>query len=233
MQTAFSTEFEQRLRAWILSSLASGQNILSGGYQGTVLYYRDAAQPLVIKVPPRPWWRRVILLPLLRHEYRVYRKLEGFAGVPRCYGLLDNRFLVLEYIAGGSLREGRILDRAGFFDGMRKLLDGLHARGVAHVDLKKKDNILITGNDQPYLVDFGVACIRKPGFAPFNHWLFGIAVRFDFNAWIKHKYHGNYGAISAEDQCYLHTTFIERISRLVKQPYRAIKRKIRHGVKKK
>ncbi len=232
MPQAFSTEFEQRLRAWVLSSLASGQNVLSGGYQGTVLYYRDAAQPLVIKVPPRPWWRRLILLPLLRHEYRVYQELEGFAGVPRCYGLLDNRFLVLEYIAGVSLRDGRILDRTRFFDGLRKLLEGLHARGVAHVDLKKKDNILITDSDQPYLVDFGVACIRKPGFAPLNHWLFGIAIRFDFNAWIKHKYRRDFDGISAEDRRYLRTTIIERISRLIKQPYRAIRRKIRHRFKK-
>jgi serine/threonine protein kinase len=228
MLKTFSIDFEQRLRTWILSSLASGQNILSGGYQGTVLYYRDVTLPLVIKVPPRSLWQRWLLLPLLRHEYRVYRKLEGFAGVPRCYGLLDNRFLVLEYIAGVSLRDGRILDHARFFDSLRKLLEGLHLRGVAHVDLKKKDNILIAANDQPYLVDFGVACMRKPGFAPLNHWLFSIAVRFDFNAWIKHKYQRRYAEVSAADRAYLRTTLIERISRLIKQPYRALRRRLRH-----
>jgi predicted Ser/Thr protein kinase len=233
MLSAFPDGFERRLHAWILSSLASGENVLSGGYQGTVLYYEDDAVRLVIKAPPRSAWQRPILLPLLRHEYRVYRKLEGFSGIPRCHGFIDNRFLVLEFIEGASLRAARIGDHAGFFEGLRTLLERLHACGIAHADLKKKDNILVGANGRPYLVDFGVACLRKPGFAPVNRWLFDTAVRFDRNAWIKHKYRRRYDEIGAADRTWLRPTLIERISRLVKQPYRAVKRGIRRSFKKK
>lgn len=232
MLSTFSAEFEERLRAWILASLASGENVLSGGYQGTILYYEDDSVRLVIKAPPRAAWQRPLLLPMLRHEHRVYRELEGFAGAPRCHGLIDGRFLVLDYIEGASLRDGRVGDHARFFEDLRKMLEELHARGVAHADLKKKDNILIGADGRPRLVDFGVACLRKPGFAPVNHWLFDTAVRFDFNAWIKHKYRRRYDAISAADRALLKPTLIERVSRLVKQPYRAVKRRLRHGFKK-
>lgn len=232
MLNTFSAEFEERLHRWILASLASGEHVLSGGYQGTILYYGEGSIRLVVKVPPRAAWQRALLLPMLRHEYRVYRELEGFTGVPRCYGLIDGRFLVLEYIEGASLRDGRVGDHARFFEELRKLLEELHARGVAHADLKKKDNILIGADGRPYLVDFGVACLRKPGFAPVNHRLFQVAARFDFNAWIKHKYRRRYDAISEADRVYLKPTVIERVSRLVKQPYRAVKRRIRHRFKK-
>lgn len=227
MQQTLSGEFEQRLRAWILSSLESGRNVLSGGYQGTVLHYREDGVSLVVKVPPRSPWQRPLLVRTLRHEYRIYQKLEGLAGVPRCYGLLDGCFLVLEYVDGLSLRNGAIGDRARFFEDFRRLLEELHKRGVAHADLKKKDNILITADNRPYLVDFGVACLRKPGFAPFNHWLFAMAARFDFNAWIKHKYQRHYEEVNAVDRAYFQMTLIERVSRLIKQPYRAVRRKLR------
>lgn len=228
MLKEFSAEFEQRLRAWILTSLASGQNVLSAGYQGKVLYYKDETARLVIKMPPQSVWQRPLLLQTLRHEYRVYQKLEGLAGVPRCYGLLDERFLVLEYIDGLSLRDGQIGDRPRFFEDFRKLLEELHARGVAHADLKKKDNILITADNRPYLVDFGVAVIRKPGYAPLNHSLFDMAVRFDFNAWVKHKYQRHYEDVNAVDRAYLRPTPIERVSRMIKQPYSGLRRWVRH-----
>jgi predicted Ser/Thr protein kinase len=228
MLQTLSAELEQRLRAWILSSLESGRNVLSGGYQGTVLFYREGEVRLVVKVPPRSPWQRPLLIQTLRHEYRVYQRLDGLAGVPRCYGLLDGCFLVLEYIDGLSLRDGAIGDRARFFEDFRGLLEELHRRGVAHADLKKKDNILITADNRPYLVDFGVACLRKPGYAPVNHWLFEMAVRFDFNAWIKHKYRRHYEEVTAADRSYLRPTYLERASRLFKQPYRAVRRKIRH-----
>jgi predicted Ser/Thr protein kinase len=228
MLQTLSAEFEQRLRAWILSSLESGQNVLSGGYQGTVLEYQEGDVRLVVKLPPRSPWQRPLLIRTLRHEYRVYQKLGGMAGVPRCYGLLDGCFLVLEYIDGHSLRDGAIADRARFFEDLRRLLEELHARGVAHADLKKKDNILVAADNRPYLVDFGVACLRKSGYAPVNHWLFDLAVRFDFNAWIKHKYQRHYEEVDAADRAYLQTTAVERISRMIKQPYRSVRRTIRH-----
>jgi predicted Ser/Thr protein kinase len=227
MLKGFPPEFDEHLRAWILSSLESGRNVLSAGYQGTVLLYRDGPLRLVIKIVPRSVWQRPLLLPMLRHEYRVYQQLEGLAGVPHCYGLLDDCFLVLEYIDGVSLRDGQIGDRARFFEEFRKLLEGLHARGVAHADLKKKDNILIAADNRPYLVDFGVAVIRKSGFAPLNRRLFDIAVRFDFNAWIKHKYLRHYEDVNLADRAYLRPTPVEWVSRMIKQPYRAIRRKIR------
>ena len=41
----------------------------------------------------------------IQHEYKIYQRLEGIAGIPKCYGLSDDGSLILEYIDGDSYRE--------------------------------------------------------------------------------------------------------------------------------
>jgi hypothetical protein len=55
-----------------------------------------------------------------------------------------------------------------------------------------------------------------------------MAVRFDFNAWIKHKYQRHYDEVNAVDRPYLRPTPVERVSRMIKQPYSSLRRWIRH-----
>ena len=62
---------------------------------------------------------------MIRREYAVYRRLDGVAGVPRCFGLRDDR-LLLEFVDGRPLRlsADELPDRERFF---RALLDILNA----------------------------------------------------------------------------------------------------------
>jgi RIO-like serine/threonine protein kinase len=58
--------------------------------------------------------------------------------------------------------EGRPLHRRmkvsdDFFPLLMELLAGIHARGVAYVDLEKPENILVGDDGRPYLIDFQVA----------------------------------------------------------------------------
>lgn len=153
---------------------------------------------------------------MLRNENRVYARLPVMQGVPRCYGFLDNRYLVLEYIDGIPFRTARITDRTLFFKALLNLIKDFHKAGIAHTDLKKKDNLLVVGGKIPYVIDFGVAVVRKPGFAPLNHYLYNIASRFDFNAWVKLKYDGEYEKMSEKDGKYYNRTMVEKISRWIK-----------------
>ena len=100
----------------------------------------------------------------------------------------------------------------------------MHHVGVAHADLKKKDNLLVVEGKKPYVIDFGVAVVRKPGFAPVNHYLYDIAGTFDFNAWVKLKYDGNYANITPEDKEYFNRTVIEKVSRWIKDHYLILKK---------
>lgn len=156
----------------------------------------------IIKAPLGHWPMRWITRRLLRHEYRVYRLLEGMAGVPRCYGLVKNRYLVLEHVDGQAYRHAAISDREKYFARLLEIIRQLHARGIGHGDLKNKDNLLVVNGAEPYILDFGIAIVSKRGFRPLNRYLFRLAQRLDLNAWVKHKYQRRIENISEADRQY-------------------------------
>ena len=213
---------EDVLVRWIEASLATGSHRLAHGYQGAVYLYPGPPR-LVIKAATGTGAMRWVRERMLRREYAVYQKLRAFRGSPRCYGLLAGRYLVLEHIEATPLRRAVLTDRAAFFDALFEHINALHARGVAHFDLKKKDNLLVTKDGLPCLIDYGAAIIRKPGFAPLNRYLYRLAERFDFNAWVKLKYDGKYAHVSAADRVYYRRSFVEKASRRLKRAYKRIK----------
>ena len=211
---------EDALLRWIEDSLARGSHRLAQGYQGQTLLYQDQHQRLVIKTPsgsgPMYWFSQL----MLRREARIYTLLKDFPAVPRCHGLLRNRYLVLDYVEGVSMRHAEIDDRESFFAELLKIIQALHARGIAHSDLQKKENLLVIGRRHPCLLDFGAAVIYKPGFAPFNHMHYRFAQRLDFNQWAKLKYRGRFGEMSAADRPYYRRSVIEKIARALKRSRR-------------
>jgi len=218
---------ESELLQWIRESTASGSNILSSGYQGHVYLYEGKGQRLILKAPTGWGLGKLIRRTMLRKEHRVYSRLSGVNGVPRCYGLVDGSYLVLDFINGIPIRRAQITDRGIFFETLLSLIKELHKAGVAHTDLKKKDNLLVVEGRKPCVIDFGVAIVRKTGFAPLNHYLYNLAKKFDFNAWIKLKYEGKYENLSDEDREYYHRTVVEKVSRGIKDAYLRVKKTLR------
>ena len=214
---------EDTLARWTEDSLATGTHRLAHGYQGQTLLYRDNDRRLVIKAPAGRGIRKWISTLMLRHEARVYAQLTGFAAAPRCYGLLRDRYLVLEYIEGAPARYAGIADREAFFAELLEHIKTLHARGVAHSDLQKKDNLLLVDGQHPCLLDFGAAVIRKSGFAPFNHFHYRFAARLDFNQWAKLKYQGRLENMSAVDRVYYRRSRIEKLARTLKRTWRRLR----------
>jgi predicted Ser/Thr protein kinase len=224
MLTGIQDISETELLQWIRSNQETGANILSRGYQGYVYLYEESKRRLIIKTPMGWGLGRLIRLWMLRNEYKAYTRLSGVQGVPRCFGLLDGRYLVLEYIEGIPIRKAQITHRPFFFETLLKVIEDLHHAGVAHTDLKKKDNLLVVEGRKPYVIDFGVAVVRKSRFAPLNRYLYHIASTFDFNAWVKLKYDGNYANLTPEDKEYFNRTVIEKVSRWIKDHYLILKK---------
>jgi RIO-like serine/threonine protein kinase len=106
---------------------------------------------------------RALLGPaLVRREFRILRHLEGIPGIPRAYATIDGLALVLEYIEGTTISKygpGDLPDRA--FEQLRETVRAMHRRGVVHLDLRQRKNIMI-GPDRPYVIDF-VAAVRVTG----------------------------------------------------------------------
>ena len=211
---------EAGLKQWIEQSLAEHKNILAAGYQGQTLIYKTDHHQLVIKVPHGRGLIKRFHISMLKHEYAVYKKLTGFNGAPKCYGLVDNQYLVIEYINGQPIRSQRPVNEEYFFKKLFEYIEEIHRLEVAHMDLKRKDNLLVVNGKTPCLIDFGAAVIRQKGFHPFNHFRYRLAKRFDYNAWIKHKYNNNLNTISEADQPYFNRTYTEIFSRKIKRFYK-------------
>jgi serine/threonine protein kinase len=216
-----------------------GGELISSGSQGVVYKVRADAlkyNPADASAKPLPDSGYLIVkeamgLPLIRglrrkmirREYEVYRRLEGIPGIPECYGLIDEDHLALEFIEGHSLRlsKDELPDRDAFFSALLNILLAAHRAGVAHADMKRKDNILVTPAGEPMLVDFGSAVLLKEkGFL--NNWLFRQACQIDLNAWVKHKYLGRYDLVSEDDAPYFELTTVEKWTAPVRKAWRKI-----------
>lgn len=207
--------------AWVERQIGT-HPAYAGGYQGQIYRYDTRGRQLVIKVAsgrgPGRWLRQW----MLAREACVYERLAGFRGAPHYHGLLQRRYLVLEYIEGVRMHRTNVIQPDVFFPTLLDYIKELHRRGVAHADLKRKDNLLVVDGRTPYLIDFGAAIARKPGWHPLNHLLFDIARQFDYNAWVKLK-HRYVERAPAEDLAYYRITPIERIARAIKRGYRRLK----------
>lgn len=208
------------LRRW-LSADGSRREPLSSGYQGAVYLYDGPNGPRIVKESLGSGLQYRIGHMMLMREYRAYQRLSGITGIPACYGLIDERYLVLEYIQGSSIREpenGNI-DRQVFFANLLDIIKQMHAAGVAHNDLKRKDNVLVTSGGWPVLLDFGMSYLNT---GQKESPLFRLMKRMDFNSWIKIKYHYATDQITEEDLPYYNPSPLERWFRQLRKFWRTI-----------
>jgi predicted Ser/Thr protein kinase len=105
---------------------------------------------------------RGLLAPsLVKREFTVLRHLEGIPGIPKAYAVVEKRALLIEYIEGKTINKfkaGELPDRV--FERLETLVRAMHERGVVHLDLRQRKNILIAG-EQPWLIDFANAMKGK------------------------------------------------------------------------
>lgn len=199
---------------------------LSRGYQGAVYVAGEGDGRVVIKQPLGRGLARAFRGWMLRREFAAYQRLAGVAGVPRCHELRPDGCLVLEYVAGEPFHESlpafRQRDRDVFFRELLEIVLALHAAGVAHGDLKRRGNILVTPAGHPVLLDFGAAVVRRDRGSGLNRFLFRQLCRMDLNAWVKLKYRRRYDAIEPTDQPYYQPTLIEGAARVLRRIWRKL-----------
>lgn len=123
---------------------------------------------------------------LIRREARVYRALDGHPAVPRLLGRLDALALVVEHRGGARFSRRRPWTFSPEFGRqLREAVEGLHQRGVVHVDLRHRSNVRAGPDGRPVLIDFDSALhFREGGFGrrfllPF----FSLADRYGLRKW--------------------------------------------------
>jgi RIO-like serine/threonine protein kinase len=149
-----------------------------------VLLVRHAGGLVVVKdfAPRGPFVRRFLGPWLARREARAWRALAGHPAVPRWIGAIDPLAFAVEY------RPGRTLFGAkrqpvpeGFLAALAEALAEMHRRGVVHLDLKNRTNVLSDEHGRPVLIDFGSAFVFAPG-SRAARWLLPLLAHFDRRA---------------------------------------------------
>jgi hypothetical protein len=134
-----------------------------------VLLVETAAGRFVVKdFSPRGAWVRATLGRwITAREARAYRALEGHPAVPRYAGAIDALAFAIEYRPGRRLSRrlaGRVPPE--FVDRVEEAVRDMHRRGVVHLDLRHRSNVLADDAGQPVLIDFGSALYLRPGGCP-------------------------------------------------------------------
>ncbi len=100
---------------------------------------------------------------LIQKEWKIYSRLKGMQGIPQPIERIDRFAFAMEFIPGRPLLRGDALSPS-FFSDLEKVLKDLHARGVVHLDLRHKGNILVSERGELFLIDFNSSfCFKGKG----------------------------------------------------------------------
>jgi predicted Ser/Thr protein kinase len=122
------------------------------------------------------WLARV----LLRREAKALAVLADINGLPQLIRH-DKYTLLRSFLPGAPMHVGEPR-RAAYFRDAARLLRRIHSAGVAHNDLAKEANILLTDDGSPAFIDFQLASHSAR-----RGRLFRIAAREDIRHLLKHK----------------------------------------------
>jgi tRNA A-37 threonylcarbamoyl transferase component Bud32 len=126
----------------------------------------------------RRWWSAHVCA----REARALRRLDELEGVPHLYATAGDYAFVMERLMGTRLPRKREPPPPPpeFWARARALLERLHAAGVSHGDLRRK-NLLMGPAGEAYLIDFATAArLRDGGLdARFSRFLFRHMCRID------------------------------------------------------
>jgi RIO-like serine/threonine protein kinase len=148
---------------------------------GEVRLESDAAGPAIVRDTSNAnTWLRWLARRLLRREATALAVLAGIDGVPELIAASRDR-LLRSYLSGQPMQHARPNDPAYFREAFR-LLRRMHARNVAHNDLAKEPNLLVTADGRPAFVDFQLAW-----FSPRRDGLFRALAHDDLRHLLKHK----------------------------------------------
>ena len=107
---------------------------------------------------PMRWLGRL----LAARERGFMERLRGVDGVPAGLGAISVAGRVVSTAVARTFVEGHALgadERVddGFFPRLAAIIAEVHGRGIAHVDLHKRENILVDAAGRPQLIDFQIS----------------------------------------------------------------------------
>jgi RIO-like serine/threonine protein kinase len=146
---------------------------------------------------------------LIQKEWKIYSRLKGMKGIPQPVERIDRFAFAMEFIPGRPLLRGEDLP-SSFFSDLQQVLKEVHARGVVHLDLRHKGNILLSEKGKPFLIDFNSSfAFEEKGF--FRRYLFPALRWVDDGGLLKLKERISPSLMTPEE-----LAFLKRFNRLRK-----------------
>ena len=146
---------------------------------------------------------------LIKREYKILKRIQHIKGVPEVF--FYNKGIFMKFYNGVNIRDFMNIHteiKNEFYAQLLQTIQNLHNMGIAHCDLKRKENILILEDQSFVILDFGISYrCRNRFFQP----LFNLLKQTDLNAYIKIKYDKNYNHLSDDDKKIYKLTRIEKI----------------------
>lgn len=185
------------------------------------------------RIGPAPM--RWLGLLLAARERWFMDRLAGIEGVPVSLGeirVADDAVptaIAHEWIEGHALAEGEQVDD-WFFPQLQAIVAEVHRRGVAHVDLHKRENILVDDDGRPCLIDYQIS-FGIPAESRLARLLLGsllrVLQRSDDYHLLKHrvKHRPDQVGLSLADMQRMRPWWI-RAHRCVAIPFRTIRRRL-------
>ena len=144
---------------------------------------------------------------LIHKEWKIYSRLTGMKGVPQPIERIDRFAFAMEFIPGRSILRGDPLP-SSFFSDLERVLGEVHGRGVVHLDLRHKGNILVSEKGEPFLIDFNSSfAFKEKGFL--RRYLFPLLRWVDYGGLLKLKERISPSLMTPEE-----LTFPKRFDRL-------------------
>lgn len=135
------------------------------GRKPDVRVAEQAGQLVVVKdfAARAAWLRATLGRWLVARELRAYRALAGHPSVPRFVGRVGPYGFAVEYRPGRRLSRQRAAELPpDFLPRLERAVAEMHARGVVHLDLRHRSNVLIGADGAPILIDFASAVCLRP-----------------------------------------------------------------------
>ena len=135
------------------------------GYKADLFLYEASDGPILVKDygGKSGIWRHLGALGT-RQEARALRALGDVDGVPRFLGRPDRHCVAMSFVPGRRARKAdpELRGNEAFVRDLQRLVEQMHARGVVHLDLKHRSNLLVSGQGKPVVLDFESAVCFNP-----------------------------------------------------------------------
>jgi len=164
---------------------------------------------------------------LADRERHALTCLGDLPGIPPVCGPIYANGNRLTNAVGHAYIEGHPLARnekvaPDFFASLRHTLDEMHRRGIAYVDLHKRENIIVAEDGRPFLVDFQIH-FGAHAKNPLGRSLLSVLSRSDDYHLAKHIAHHRGESTTKVSQ---HSPWWIRAHRTVARPFRELRRRL-------